>query len=396
MPFSSFHLPAPVAKAIHDLGYKAPTAIQQQAIPLLIAGKDVIGQSETGSGKTAAFGLPLLRMLSPGKGIQGLILTPTRELCVQVSDSLKGFAKYLQAKIVPVFGGVGIGEQLHALRSADIVVATPGRLLDVMGRGVRLSSVRYLVLDEADRMLDMGFIDDVEKIIRETPKQRQTVLFSATLSSKLRSLVNRHMNSPASVQTKTQVDTSLLSETGYVVQPQDKFSLLVHFLKHETSGIVLVFCATRRSCDKIAKNLRVQKIPAIEIHGGLSQSKRMQTIATLHKRGVGVLVATDVASRGLHINNISHVYNYDLPQTPDDYVHRIGRTARAGAKGKAITFVTSHESKEFGFILRTLRHDVSPSPLPVFEKVAFATGSTHDHSHQGKDRGRTFWKKRQR
>ncbi len=376
-------------RATQDLGYTTPTAIQEKAIPLILSGRDIVGQSQTGSGKTAAFGLPILSALSHGQGIRALILTPTRELCVQVSEALSGFSKYLPIRTVPVFGGVGIGPQMSALRTADVVVATPGRLLDVIERGVRLSTVQYVVLDEADRMLDMGFIDDVEKILRQIPKQRQTLLFSATLSPRLRSLVNRYMNSPVSVETKARVDTSLLTERAYAVTSQDKFSLLVHCLKHETPGIAIVFCATRRTCDKVAKRLRAQKIDATPIHGGLSQSQRIRTIETLHKRGLGILVATDVASRGLHIDNISHIYNYDLPKTADDYVHRIGRTARAGAKGDAITFVTSQDNRDFSLIIRHLRRPIAFAQPSVFEKIIEVAGPAHErsfHDHGGAKR----------
>lgn len=381
-----------------------PTAIQEKTIPLILSGKDVIGQSQTGSGKTAAFGLPLVSRITRGQGVQGLILTPTRELCIQVSQALSGFAKYASLRVIPVYGGVGIGNQLNGFRSADIIVATPGRLLDLIERGCKLSAVRYVVLDEADRMLDMGFIDDVEKILRHTPKHRQTVLFSATLSSKLRQLVHRYMNSPVAVQTETKVDASLLSEKAYMVQPQDKFSLLTHFLKHETSGIALVFCATRHNCDRVARNLRFQKIDAIAIHGGLSQSKRSHTIGLLHKRGTGILIATDVASRGLHIENISHVYNYELPQTSDDYVHRIGRTARAGAKGDAITFVTPQDLREFKNFMRELNRDVKSAPLPQFEKIILPQGPQHERTsperrfqrHGQRPGGKPFWKRGRR
>ena len=393
MQFSDLHLPAPILSAIREQGYETPTLIQEKAIPLILSGKDIIGSSQTGSGKTAAFGLPLLSKLTPGRGIYALILTPTRELCVQVSDALKGFAKHLSTKITPIYGGVGIGSQINALRTAEVVVATPGRLLDMIQRGYKLNTVQYLVLDEADRMLDMGFIDDVEKIIKCIPKQRQTLLFGATLSPKLRSLINRHMNSPIPVQAETHDDTSLHTERAYAVLPQEKFSLLVHFLKHETPGIGIVFCATRRNCDKVAKNLRAQKISAIPIHGGLSQSKRINAITTLHKQGIGILVATDVASRGLHINNISHVYNYELPKTSDDYVHRIGRTARAGAKGDAVTFVIHQDIRDFKLIMRDLGREIASSPLPTFEKVALIAGTAHEPSQQDHRKRRRFWKR---
>jgi superfamily II DNA/RNA helicase len=396
MQFTDFHLQVPILKAIEDQGYATPTTIQEKAIPLINNGQDIIGHSETGSGKTAAFGLPILNELAHGNGIHALVLTPTRELCLQVCEALNGFGKYIHLRIVPVFGGVGIAPQLKALRTADVVVATPGRLLDVLGQGVKLNAVRYLVLDEADRMLDMGFIDDVEKIMRYTPRQRQTLLFSATVSPRLRSLVNHYMRSPVAIQGKTHVDTHLLTERAYSVQSQEKLSLLAHLLKHETPGIALVFCKTRRNCDRVSKNLRAQRIDATPIHGGLSQGRRTETIANLHKRGLGVLIATDVASRGLHIDNISHVYNYDLPQTSDDYTHRIGRTARAGAKGDAVTFVTPQDNRDFQIIVRGLRRQIAPAPLPAFEKIAVvAAGPSHGRSRQQQNH-KPFWQHKRR
>jgi len=388
--FADFHLPEPIARAIKELGYAAPTRIQEQAIPLILSGKDVIGHSQTGSGKTAAFGLPILSKLGQGQGIRALILTPTRELCLQVSEAIRGFGRHLPIRVVPVFGGVGIGPQMGALRSADIVVATPGRLLDVMERGVRLSAVKIVVLDEADRMLDMGFIDDVERIVSQTPPQRQTLLFSATLSSRLESLVHRFMKAPVRVEAAVKIDASLLKETAYLVKSDDKLSLLVHLLKNETSGLAIVFCATRHGCDKVAKRVRTQGVDATPIHGGLSQNQRNRAIEQIRHRGTGVLIATDVASRGLHIEDISHVYNYDLPKTPDDYIHRIGRTARAGAKGNAVTFVTAAESRDFHHILRDLRRDVEASPLPVFEKIVIPTGPQQGRPYHGAGERRGF------
>ncbi len=389
-----------IQKAVQEQGFTSQTQIQEKTMPLIFAGKDVIGQSETGSGKTAAFGLPILTNLNTGKGVQALILTPTRELCLQVSDALKKFSKYKPMHILPVFGGVGINQQLNNFRNSDIVVATPGRLLDLLNRGCKLNTVKYVVLDEADRMLDMGFITDVEKILRNTPKNRQTILFSATISPKLQTIVQQYMNSPASICAQTHVDTNLLTEKAYIVTPQDKFSLIVHLLKQETQGIALVFCGTRRVCDKITKSLRSQKINAIAIHGGLSQSQRTHNINQMHHKGTGVLVATDVASRGLHINNISHVYNYDLPQTPDDYVHRIGRTARAGAKGIAITIITQHDFGELKRIMKEIGRQIPTTPLPEFAKVTLLTSQNRKHSFRHDNRTshpreyRKFWKRR--
>ncbi len=394
-------LPAPIVKAVTELGYTVPTAIQAQAIPLILSGKDIIGQSQTGSGKTAAFGLPMLAKMTPGK-LQGLILTPTRELCIQVSDALRGFAKYTKLRVTAVFGGVGLGPQIQATRSADVIVATPGRLLDLMERGLRLGTVTHLVLDEADRMLDMGFIDDVERIIQRVPKQRQTMLFSATLSPRLQSLVHKHMNSPVTIQTQIRVDKSFLNEKLYSVEMHDKFSLLVHLLKHEKHGIALVFCRTRHGCDRVAKRLHAQQLDATAIHGGLAQNKRTRAIENLHHHGLGILVATDVASRGLHIDNISHVYNYDIPGTPDDYVHRIGRTARAGAKGEAVTFVSSQEARDFRSILRTVKRDIPVTPTPKFERIALPPSQFKPGFNRSQDKpfhkpaqgSRPFWKKK--
>ncbi len=392
MIFDELHLSEQILKAVHEKKYEVMTEIQAQCIPLIKQGKDVIGQSQTGSGKTAAFGIPMLESIERGKGIQGLILTPTRELCVQVKEALCSFGKYLPLRIVNVYGGVGIGQQLQTVKTAEIVVATPGRLLDILNRGLSLRNVKLLVLDEADRMLDMGFIDDVEKIMKLTSPTRQTLLFSATIAPKLHTLVKRYMRNPVSVKVKLQVDKTFLSEVYYdVLTTADKFSLLTHLIKQAKAGIVLVFCGTRRMVDTVARNLRAQEIDAIPIHGGLSQNHRMHAINTLHKRGIGVLVATDVASRGLHIDNVSHVYNYDLPQTSDDYVHRIGRTARAGAKGEAIVLLSKNEHGRFGFLLRETGHQITRAQLPQFQKLQLVSnreGNRFGGDRSGGDRHR--------
>lgn len=387
MLFEELQIREQILKAINEKGFKSATEIQAQCIPLIREKKDVIGQSMTGSGKTAAFGIPMLETVIPGNGIQGLILTPTRELCVQVRDALSVFAKYMSLRIINVYGGVGIGQQLQAAKSADIIVATPGRLLDVLKRGVSISTVKLLVLDEADRMLDMGFIDDVERILRFTPQTRQTLLFSATIAPKLQGLVKRYMRNPVSVKVKLHVDKSFLTEKYYDLTREEKFSFLVHLLKHETAGIALVFCGTRRMVDIVARNLRAQQIDATPIHGGLSQSHRMHAINTLHKRGIGVLVATDVASRGLHIDNISHVYNYDPPQTSDDYVHRIGRTARAGTKGEAISFITKNEYGQLNIIMRDTGHQILRVQKPEFERVGLLLAEKHKREEGGHGHG---------
>jgi len=376
MSFDSFNLPPPVARAVKDLGFDNPTTIQEKSIPLILEGKDVVGQAETGSGKTAAFGLPTIGRIH-GSGIQMLILTPTRELCNQVMQSLSRFSSHLQIRLAAVYGGVGMNPQIHAMRTAQVVVACPGRLLDLVGQGfVDLRHLKFLVIDEADRMFDMGFIRDVEKIIRLTPSNRQTMLFSATMPPQVRSIVRQHMRSPIFVETQTHVDRAKLRECAYEVSQEDKFSLLVHLLKHETPGIALVFCGTRRIVDKVAKALRKQDIDAIPIHGGLTQSQRDHAIKMIHKKGTSVLVATDIAARGLHIPDISHVYNYDLPNVPEDYTHRIGRTARAGAQGDAVTLLT-HRDKDLLRPIIKLGHIVSRRQMPQFEKVVMQVKDAH-------------------
>lgn len=395
MSFDSFNLPPPVAHAVKDLGFDKPTTIQEKSIPLILEGKDVVGQAETGSGKTAAFGLPTIGRIH-GSGIQMLILTPTRELCNQVMQSLSRFSRHLQIRLAAVYGGVGMNPQIHAMRTAQVVVACPGRLLDLYGQGfVDLSRIKFLVIDEADRMFDMGFIRDVEKIIRLTPSSRQTMLFSATMPPQVRSIVRQHMRSPVFVETQTHVDRTKLRECAYEVSQEDKFSLLVHLLKHETPGIALVFCSTRRIVDKVAKALRKQDIDAIPIHGGLSQSQRDHAIKAIHKKDTSVLVATDIAARGLHIPDVSHVYNYDLPNVAEDYTHRIGRTARAGAQGDAVTLLT-HRDKELLRPIIKLGHVVSRRPLPQFEKVVIQVKGElpirvgGDRSHGFKPRPKSF------
>lgn len=369
MIFDELHLSEHILKAVHEKGFEVLTDIQEKCIPLIKDGKDIIGQSQTGSGKTAAFGIPMLERVIPGKGVQGLILTPTRELCVQVKEAISSFGKYLSIRIANVYGGVGIGQQLQAVKNSEIIVATPGRLLDILNRGLSLSNVKLLVLDEADRMLDMGFINDVETIMRKTSPTRQTALFSATIAPKLHNLVKRYMRNPVSIKVKLHIDKSFLSEKCYELNSSDKFSFLVHSLKQPRTGIALVFCGTRRAVDHVSKNLRAQHLDSTPIHGGLSQNHRMQAINQLHKRGIGILVATDVASRGLHIDNVSHVFNYDLPQTSDDYVHRIGRTARAGAKGEAIILLTKNENGRFNQLIRETGHQIVRTPASQFERL---------------------------
>ena len=377
MTFES--LPEPVRKALRELDYTTATAIQEKAIPLVLEGRDVVGQSETGSGKTAAFGTPILGKLH-GRGVQMLVLTPTRELCVQVRESLGRFARYLPIRITAVYGGVGMGPQIKALKDSQVVVATPGRLLDHLNqRTVDLRDVKFLVLDEADRMLDMGFIRDVEKIIGQTSRDRQTLLFSATLSNDIKRLVHKYLRNPEFIETATKVDKSKLHESYYEVRQDDKYSLLVHLLKNNT-GTVLVFCGTRRTVDRVVRNLGKEHIEALAIHGGLSQNKRDQAIGAIKGKHAAILIATDVAARGLHISHISHVFNYDLPNVSEDYTHRIGRTARAGAEGDAVSLITDRDRDNFRGICR-LGHVMTRLELPEFDRIVLQNVRPIRESH---------------
>ncbi len=374
-----------LVKAIKELGYTEFTPIQVSAIPEVQKGRDVIGQSSTGSGKTAAFGLPILEKLEKGRGIQALILTPTRELCVQVADSLASFAKYTGLKVCAVYGGVAINPQKQALQFSEVVVGTPGRILDHMGqRTIKLGSVKFFVLDETDRMCDMGFYDDVEKIIQGVPKQRQTLLFSATYTRDVDRLVGQYLNSPVSVKAEQYVDPSLLTQIYYDVSPAEKLGVLVHLLRQNTVGLSLVFCSTRREADVVAKNLYKNGLHAMAIHGGLTQARRLKALESLKKEHIDILVATDVAARGLDIKGVSYVYNYDVPKTSDEYIHRIGRTARAGEEGKAITLLVPHDHMNFKSVLRNSSLNIKNEPTPQAEIIQMQRRMGRDYEGGGR------------
>ncbi|MBI3413524.1 MAG: DEAD/DEAH box helicase [Candidatus Aenigmarchaeota archaeon] len=372
MNFEDLQLKPELLKAVTELGFTELTEIQQKCIPEIRGGRDVVGQSSTGSGKTAAFGLPILEKIEHGKGIQSLIVTPTRELCVQVTDALRSFGRFMHTNVASVFGGVSIEPQITAVRTADIVVGTPGRILDHMERRtINFQNVRFLVIDEADKMFEMGFIEDVERIIKQTPQNRQTLLFSATIPAEVRHIVERHLNSPVTIKGVIYVDTSLLRHVYYDIKPHDKFSLLVHLLKQNKEGIALVFCATRHEVDAVAENLKSQGINAEAIHGGMEQNRRLRSVEALKNETINVLVATDVAARGLDIRNVSHVYNYDVPKSSSDYIHRVGRTARAGGEGDAVTLLSERDHDNFSRILRDRSLKIARTEKPEIERVQF-------------------------
>lgn len=369
----------PILRVIEEEGFEEPSEIQRKTIPLVNKGDDVIAGSATGSGKTLAFGAGIIQNSHKGGGIQALIMTPTRELAEQIKKHLRMFSKYKPLKILAVFGGVSINTQISELRRADVVVATPGRLLDhINRRTIDLRFVKTLVLDEADRMLDMGFIDDVMKIMRLCPRERQTLLFSATIQSEVVQIARPLMNNPVKVSAEVYVDPSKLKQIYYNVADNMKFSLLTHLLKEDHSGLVLVFSNTRHNTDFLARSLKRQGLSVIGIHGGLSQNQRTKAMDIFHANRASVLVCTDVAARGLDIKGVSHVYNYDIPKDSKEYIHRIGRTARAGEKGMVVNILGSMQHENFGRVLENRDMRVEEVDTPEFQRV-----STGERGRQG-------------
>jgi ATP-dependent RNA helicase DeaD len=354
------------------MGLTTPTQIQKVSIPHIIGRKDVIGESATGSGKTLAFGCGVIEHVAPGQGLQALILTPTRELAEQVKNALHEMTGKKRLRIISVYGGVSIDPQIHGLSNAEVAVATPGRLLDHLERRtVDLSRISVLVLDEADRMLDMGFIDDVEKIISQCPGKRQTLFFSATISPRIKELAQRHMASPARVSGIRMVDPAKLKQVYYDVTRNMKLSLLAALLQKESKGLSMIFCNTRRTTEFVVKNLRLNNVNAVSIHGGMTQNKRSKTIELFNRGRINVLVCTDVAARGLHIENVSHIYNYDIPKDPTDYIHRIGRTARAGEEGKVVNLLCDFDYDNFTRLLSDHREfEIAKMEKPHVKRLA--------------------------
>ncbi len=350
MTFDDFELDPAVARAVAEARYETPTPVQQESIPLLRSGSDVIAQAQTGTGKTAAFGIPAVELVDPElPGIQVLVLTPTRELAVQVSDELTRLGKYRGISLVSVYGGVSMKAQIDRIPRSSIVVGTPGRVLDLARRRVLdLSTVAFLVLDEADRMLDMGFLPDVERIIRATPRRRQTALFSATVTPLVRRLAVRYMRNPESVMITPQERTvPTVRQLYYEVAERDKLQALLEVIEREEPHSALIFCHTQSATDRVARRMTQMGLPARAIHARLSQPERERTLADFRAGKVRFLVATNLAARGLDILHVSHVFNYDVPEDAETYVHRIGRTARMGREGTAITFVAEWDDEAF-------------------------------------------------
>ena len=379
MSFATLGLSPAIVRAVTELGYTEPTPIQAQAIPVILAGTDLLGGAQTGTGKTAGFVLPILHLLSQrpaanataGRSpIRVLILTPTRELAAQVEESVREYGKHLPLKSMMMYGGVNINPQIQKLRGqVDILVATPGRLLDhAQQRTVDLSQIEILVLDEADRMLDMGFIRDIKKIMAMLPKKRQTLLFSATFSNEIKTLADSLLISPVMVEVaKRNATNELIAQKAYAVDRERKRELLTHLIKENNWFQVLVFTRTKHAANRLAENLDKDGIPAMAIHGNKSQAARTKALKTFKDGTLQVLVATDIAARGIDISELPHVVNFELPNVAEDYVHRIGRTGRAGSLGEATSLVCVDELKLLTAIERLTKSQIATETLPGFE-----------------------------
>lgn len=392
------HLSNEMIAVLQRHGITTPTPIQQEVIPAILEGRDVLAQSETGSGKTLSFAIPIIERVKPSAGIQVLVVCPTRELAVQIAGEFKKFSEGRHLGITPIYGGTSIGAQARQLVRTHIVVGTPGRLLDLLERSLLdLRTVNTVVLDEADRMLDMGFIKDIDRLLRAVPKQRQTLMFSATIAKEISTLSRKYLHSPKQVEMASEVKPEFLRQTYFQTTPAQKFHLLVHLLKEERD-LALVFCNRKHVTANIARQLARAGLHARCLNGNMNQRQRDRTTADFRAKKFTVLVATDVAARGLHIDDISHVYNYEIPRDVETYTHRIGRTARAGNLGEAISLVATGEERSFfrrilfahkGNIALMESNDVGFASVPRTEQKE-ERPPAHVR-HRGRHARRTAW-----
>lgn len=382
MTFENLNLIEPILKALQQEGYEKPTPIQEKAIPIVLNGRDLLGCAQTGTGKTAAFSIPILQNLYQRKSVPGkrkikaLILTPTRELAIQIGESFTAYGRYTDVRHVVIFGGVSQVPQVEALRKGvDILVATPGRLLDLVNQGmIQLAALEYFVLDEADRMLDMGFIHDIKRILPLLPQKRQTLFFSATMPAEIAKLADSILCRPEKVEVTPPASTvDRIEQWVYHVEKADKKELLIQLLKDPEIGSALVFSRTKYGADKISRFLNRAGVKADAIHGEKSQTARQRALAGFKEHKIQVLVATDIAARGIDVEELAYVFNNDLPEVPETYVHRIGRTGRAGHSGKAISFCSSEESS----LLKDIQHLIGKK-IPVVEDHAFVSELSMD------------------
>jgi len=368
--FGELVLEKRIVTALKEMGFEEPSPIQHQAIPLLLEGKDIIGQAQTGTGKTAAFGIPIIQGIDDHRHVQALVMSPTRELAIQVAEEIGKIGRNKRIKVVPVYGGQPIERQIRALKSGvQIVIGTPGRLLDHIRRGtIKLNHVRYLVLDEADEMLDMGFIDDMEEIMANVPSERQTMLFSATMPRPILSLTKKYMRAPQMVTvSKEELTVPLIDQ--YYFETRDKIEGISRLLDAGIEGKCIIFCRTKRGVDDLSASLGSRGYIAEGLHGDLSQTQRDRVMKKFREGRLDILIATDVAARGLDIDNVQYVINFDIPQDPESYVHRIGRTGRAGNTGVALTFILPREFRQMKLIERITKTRIRRRELPTTSDV---------------------------
>lgn len=380
--FRELGVSAPLLQGVAAAGFTEPTEIQKELIPVALAGRDVLGQARTGSGKTAAFALPILQTVQPERHLQALVLVPTRELAVQVADEFERLAQFTPLRCLPVYGGQKIAQQLHALkRGPQILVGTPGRTLDLYHRqAITFDRLRWAVLDEVDRMLDIGFRDDIRAILSRITHPHQTIFVSATIDSEIRSLARNFMTDPVEIDvSRDRLTVDEVAQYYVSVTPWDKFNALVRLLEQERPRLAIVFCNTKHGARKLAKKLHAADIEAREIHGDLVQRKRERVMSGFRRHRIPILVATDLASRGIDVQAISHIINYDIPKDPEVYVHRIGRTARMGASGRAITFVCPDEGEPLTKIEKLINRQLEPLAVEGFTPTPPPRGEPVGH-----------------
>jgi len=374
--FTKLGIEKNIVKALAEENIITPSDIQIKSIPIILSGKDIIGKSKTGSGKTGAFAIPIINMTKHSNFVKSLILAPTRELAIQISNEFSKFSKYKHLNFATVYGGASINKQIKAIKKADVVIGTPGRIIDhLVNNNLDLSKINNFVLDEADQMVDMGFIKDIEKILHFTSDHKQIILFGATISEEVNYLINNYMNKPVIAESETNVSNNFLKQYYYPVKRQNKFSLLAHLLKTKESEQVIVFCSSIVTVKMVHKNLKSNGIDVGMIHGKMNQNKRIKSINQFNNGKQKILVASPVAARGLDIKNVSHIFNYDLSDDPQEYVHRVGRTARGGKKGKAYTLLSRRDRHVFNRILTNYDLEIEKLPLEEFPIIPFKTGN---------------------
>ena len=377
--FTEFSISNEIKKAIKDMGFEAPSPIQEKAIPVILQGGDVIGQAQTGTGKTVAFGIPVIDKITQDGHVQALILTPTRELAIQVSGEIQKLSKYKKIRALPIYGGQSIGHQIRALKQGvQVVIGTPGRVIDHLRRNtLKLDQVHTVVLDEADEMLDMGFIEDIESILKQVNENRQTLLFSATMPPAIKKLSYKYMKSPKVVSiNRGEVTAPSIDQMYYKVLERNKLDSLCRIIDSEEIDLGIIFSRTKKGVAELTEALQARGYMADGLHGDLTQAQRDNVMKKFRDSSIDFLIATDVAARGIDVDNVSHVINYDIPQDPESYVHRIGRTGRAGRKGLALTLVTPREMKHLRSIEAEIKMTIPSQNVPTFEEVIEKQQST--------------------